>query len=95
MVNGKNCWEYMVCGREPHGSKADELGVCPAATEEKFDGINAGFKGGRFCWQVSGTLCPGKVQGVFASTIKSCFQCPFFREVVRQGGNIFIYSEAG
>ena len=25
-----NCWEYMKCGREKGGEKADELGVCPA-----------------------------------------------------------------
>lgn len=30
-----NCWEYFKCGREPGGSKVDELGVCPAATEER------------------------------------------------------------
>lgn len=30
----------MQCGREPDGQKVEELGVCPAAVEASFDGIN-------------------------------------------------------
>jgi hypothetical protein len=38
-----NCWEHMQCGREPGGVKAAELGICPAAVDDAFDGINTGL----------------------------------------------------
>ena len=68
----QNCWEYMKCGREPGGEKANRLGVCPAAADTSFDGINRGKNAGRFCWAVAGTFCGGKVQGSFAEKRKSC-----------------------
>ena len=36
----QNCWEFMKCGREPNGSNADNLGVCPASTAESHNNIN-------------------------------------------------------
>lgn len=62
----QNCWEFTRCGREPHGAKSIDLGVCPAAADHSFDGINEGKCAGRICWAVAGTLCGGKVQGTFA-----------------------------
>ena len=73
-----NCWEFKKCGREPDGLKVAELGICPAAENKDFDGINGGKNGGRFCWAVAGTFCGGKVQGSFAQKIKNCEECDFF-----------------
>jgi hypothetical protein len=85
----KNCWEHYRCGREPGGSKVDELGVCPAATAEVLDGINRGRNGGRCCWQVAGTLCEGRAQGTFAQKALSCLLCDFFRKVREEEGEGF------
>ncbi len=42
----KNCWDFKSCGREQGGTKAAELGVCPAAAV----GLNPypGFNGNCF-----------------------------------------------
>ena len=77
----RNCWEYMKCGREPGGIKADEFGICPAAADISFDGINSGTCGGRICWAVAGTFCEGKVQGTFAEKRNSCMSCSFYKTV--------------
>lgn len=62
-----NCWEFMGCGREKGGEKADELGVCPAYPDH-----------GRHCARVAGTLCNGKVQGMFALKLANCLRCEFY-----------------
>jgi hypothetical protein len=77
-----NCWEYMKCGRELGGLNAIKLGVCPASTEERVDGLNCGKNGGRVCWATAGTLCGGKVQGTFAGKLASCMKCEFFQLVI-------------
>ena len=83
-----NCWQFKKCGREPGGEKADELGVCPAATEDKTHGYNEGRYGGRICWAISGTFCQGEVKGTYAAKISSCVDCDFFKLVQKeQGGN--------
>lgn len=76
-----NCWEYSKCGREQGGNKAKELGVCPAALDSSFDGINRGKHGGRVCWAVAGTFCEGEKQGAFAEKRSSCINCDFFKLV--------------
>lgn len=81
-----NCWEYTKCGREPGGAKLAELGVCPAAADESFDGINSGRCGGRFCWAVAGTFCGGKAQGTFAQKRESCLSCGFYHHVQAEEG---------
>ncbi len=81
MSDKKNCWEMKKCGRQPGGNLVSELGVCPAATSNDFDGVNCGLNGGRVCWAVAGTFCKGKVQGVFATKIESCIKCSFFQQV--------------
>ena len=63
-----NCWEFKKCGREEGGNNAKELGVCPAAM---------GY--GRCCARVAGTLCAGKVQGTFATKLKECLRCDFYK----------------
>jgi len=81
-----NCWEFMICGRQPGGEKVDELGVCPASIESRTDGMNSGKMGGRSCWAISGTFCDGKVQGEFASKMCKCVDCKFYHIVVHEEG---------
>ncbi|MCF6290687.1 MAG: hypothetical protein L3J03_06815 [Desulfobacterales bacterium] len=84
-----NCWEFKKCGREPGGVKVSELGVCPASTETRVDGVNHGDKGGRACWAVSGTFCKGKIEGTFSSKASSCMLCDFYKKVCREQGSEF------
>ncbi len=79
-----NCWEYKKCGREPGGSKADELGVCPAATETRLNNINYGKNGGRACWGVPGTLCCGDFQNNNVLRLAACAKCDFYQLVSDQ-----------
>jgi len=79
-----NCWEFMKCGCEPGGVRADELGACPAATVEVLDGCNGGCNGGRSCWAIPGTLCGGRVQGKFAQKYFDCRECAFYRLVISE-----------
>jgi len=74
----KNCWEVKQCGRQVGGHKVDELGVCPAAIAEEFDGQNDGINGGRKCWRIAGTLCDGEIHGTYARKALDCMQCEFF-----------------
>ena len=76
----------MKCGRQPGGDKAAELGVCPAADDPSYDGINCGKNAGRFCWAVAGTFCGGKIQGTFADKRDSCLSCAFFNRVRAEEG---------
>lgn len=84
-----NCWEVKLCGRQPGGEKANELGVCPAATDEKNDAMNNGKNGGRICWAITGTFCGGKVQGTFAQKQGSCMICNFMQTVKKEEGTNF------
>jgi len=79
-----NCWEFRKCGRQSGGEKAEELGVCPAASENGRDGINGGTNGGRCCWTIAGTYCFGEVQGTFARKFDDCMECEFFWVVARE-----------
>ena len=76
-----NCWEFKKCGREPGGLKVAEFGVCPAATNTKLNNTNSGKNGGRSCWALAGTLCGGKVQGMFAQKMQNCMACDFYKIV--------------
>ena len=58
-----------------------KLGVCPAATETKLNGVHGGKNAGRACWVVAGTLCGGKVQGLFAQKYMTCQDCSFYQKV--------------
>lgn len=88
----QNCWEVKKCGREKGGSRADELGVCPAATDKRFNGFHDGKNAGRCCWVVAGTYCEGKVQGTFAAKIDDCIQCEFYKKVVDEEGSEFLFA---
>jgi len=81
-----NCWEVMRCGREKGGQNIAQYGVCPAAADESFEGINSGKCAGRICWAVAGTLCGGCVQGSFAEKRTSCLNCDFYQMVQEEEG---------
>jgi len=76
----------MLCGREQGGKNAAEYGVCPAAADRSFDGINSGKCGGRICWAVAGTFCDGCVQGSFIDKRSSCLNCDFYQMVQEEEG---------
>lgn len=76
-----NCWEFKKCGREPGGARVSELGVCPAALEERLDAVHGGRNAGRACWVVAGTLCRGETQGTFAAKFGACETCDFYLAV--------------
>ena len=88
----RNCWEAKQCGREPGGAKVRELGVCPAAAENRLDGVHGGRNGGRACWVVAGTLCRGQTQGTFAVKFGACEQCDFYLQVREDEFPQFLFS---
>ncbi len=91
-VRKVNCWEYMKCGRGPEGDKISELGICPAATETRLNGVHGGSNGGRACWVVAGTFCKGEIQGTFAQKFKNCVLCEFYKRVREEEGSNFRFT---
>ncbi|MDH3348303.1 MAG: PAS domain-containing sensor histidine kinase, partial [Desulfobulbaceae bacterium] len=89
MLRKLNCWEYKQCGRETGGENSLSLGVCPATKITENNQVHGGQYGGRSCWVVSGTLCDGYIQGSFASKIKSCLDCDFYRLVAVEESDRF------
>ena len=87
-----NCWEFKGCGREPDGVKVDELGICPASTEKRLNGIHNGVNSGRACWIVAGTLCDGKEQGTYAEKEHNCIKCDFYKLVSEEEIGNFVMS---
>ena len=83
-----NCWEFLECGREPGGEKAEKSGICSTSIDTSADGLNGGKNGGRICWGISGTYCGKKMQGHFAKRQLSCRSCSFFKKV-KEGGDYF------
>ena len=79
-----NCWDLEKCGLEPQGKNTAERGVCPAAVEERADGVHQGVNAGRCCWVVSGTLCRGETQGSYTEKIEACQQCNFYKTVKQE-----------
>jgi CheY-like chemotaxis protein len=85
-----NCWEVKKCGRQPGGDRVAEPGQCPATMETSYDGTNGGKNGGRFCWKVAGTMCGGKVQGIYAQKLETCLDCDFFQQVQEEQSGMFV-----
>ena len=79
-----NCWEFKKCGRQPGGSKAEELGVCPASVESALNHSHGGTNAGRACWVVAGSLCGGKIQGTYAKKLLNCWRCEFMNLVKQE-----------
>ena len=84
---GTNCWEYLSCGREPGGSNADEMGVCPATTFEPADGFLGGKNGGRACVYIVGTFCSQVLKGTQRNKSKPCAICGFYTLLRREHGD--------
>ncbi|HCY83554.1 MAG TPA: serine/threonine protein kinase [Desulfobacteraceae bacterium] len=77
----------MKCEREPGGRKAHlQEGVCPAAADTTFTGINAGLNAGRFCWAVTGTPCSNLVHEDYAQKRSQCRDCEFYHMVIAEEG---------
>jgi len=92
MTIRRNCWQVRMCGREPGGRKAPELGVCPAASERRLDGIHGGVNGGRACWAIAGTLGSGKPECDLARKLAKCVDCDFYRMVHREEGDKILFT---
>lgn len=84
-----NCWQFMKCGREPGGSREDELGICPAVMETRLHGMNRGYNAGRACWVIAGTMCGDRPQGTFARKFGTCAKCDFYRMVHHEEADNF------
>lgn len=84
-----NCWEVEQCGLQPGGSNTAERGVCPAAMEQRANGIHEGKNAGRCCWVIPGTLCRGEVQGSYAEKVAACQECHFYKAVKQDEKNRF------
>lgn len=76
----------MGCGQEPGGMNAAIDGVCPAASDNSFTGINSGKNAGRFCWAVSGTFCHCELQGHYVNKLEKCKECDFYHMVIAEEG---------
>jgi hypothetical protein len=93
MAGKENCWEYKHCGREPNGPNIEEMGVCPASTDSRGNGIHGGVNAGRCCWAVSHTFCGGETQGSMAGKFGNCMACDFYAHVRQQEGELMLPSK--
>jgi hypothetical protein len=92
-----NCWEFMGCsGLQMSRSVLPfkRSVVCPAALENKFDGLYGGEKAGRACWMVSNTQCNGTVQKTFEQKYRTCLSCDFYRLTMEEEEDNFITIDA-
>lgn len=80
-----NCWEFNQCGREPGGSKTNELGVCPSSIHYFYNDVNHGKNAGRFCWSVNGCYATKD-----KNNLTFCLNCNFFKHVSMQEKDAFI-----
>lgn len=88
----KNCWEYKACGRGPDGDKAGTLGICPAASEVRLNGVHEGMNAGRSCWVVIGTDCNGLGHLNADAEFKTCADCDFYKTVKQEEKSKFLFS---
>lgn len=84
-----NCWEHKKCGRQPGGSYVQEMGICPATTATRLDGVHGGTNAGRACWVVGGTLCNGRLQESFSKKYDGCIECDFYMRVKDEESSFF------
>ncbi|MCI5222687.1 MAG: hypothetical protein D3924_08470 [Candidatus Electrothrix sp. AR4] len=87
--NNVNCWEFKECGREPGGKNVSIYGVCPAAVEDRADGIHQGKNGGRCCWVISGAHCKKKKLGEDTAALTACRECDFYN-IVKDSTNVLV-----
>ena len=55
----------------------------------RYDGLNHGKNGGRFCWAINGTFTEHKP----CSRDDNCYKCPFFSKVEREEEKCFILNQ--
>lgn len=79
-----NCWEFKRCGRQPEGDNTEEMGLCPATTDSRLDGVHNGVNAGRACWVIAGTFCDGEIQGTFVEKKTNCVKCNFYQLVSKE-----------
>lgn len=84
MGEKRNCWEFKQCGREVGGTREQELGACPAASDNRLNGVHGGKNAGRSCWVIAGTFCDGRPQGTFVCKYSSCIECDFYGAVLEE-----------
>jgi hypothetical protein len=87
-----NCWEFKKCCREAEGSKADELGTCPAAEEKKLNEVHGGVNGGRACWVVRNTMCDGIIDSNIVEKYERCKECDFMKFVASEEKDGYIFA---
>lgn len=86
----RNCWDIKKCCRQRVGKNAQTMGTCPAAVSNKFNGINFGECGGRFCWAVK-DACRGEVSPARrVARLKNCINCMVFKIIQDEEGNGFV-----
>jgi hypothetical protein len=83
-----NCWEFMQCGREPGGSRVEELGACLAATFTSSEELNGGISGGRMCWAIAGIYSIGEMAASPSRGLYHCHDCNFHWKVLLEEGII-------
>ena len=86
----ENCWELMNCDRHSESKINFKTGVCPAAKNSEFDGINNGKFAGRVCWTIAGSFCLKNKLGTFSDKMMTCLYCEFFEKVREEEGENFI-----
>ena len=86
----KNCWEVMNCGLNSESKVNLNTGVCPAAKNSEFNGINNGKFAGRVCWTIAGSFCLENKKGKFSGKMMTCLYCEFFEKVKEEEGESFI-----
>ena len=85
-----NCWEFKECGRDPGGKNVTLYGVCPAAVDERADGIHGGKNGGRCCWVVASTYQEAEgAFGCWAGGFNKCRECDFYK-AVKKDTDLFV-----
>jgi hypothetical protein len=80
----------MACGREPGGIRADQEGICPAAQNSRYQGINGGQASGRFCWTEPDTNCKKFLE----ESDGGCMLCSFFTRVLHEEGEGMIMTRS-
>ena len=81
-----NCWQVMECGCEPGGAQAATKGICPAAVNTKYHGVNGGENSGRFCWTEPDAGCREMTGHNYAD----CLLCSFFKIVKAEQDREFV-----
>ncbi len=65
--------DFNVRFSNPHLRHCREVKGCTKQNCPCYDGAD------RRCWQIAGTFCGGKVQGVFAEKFRNCSECTTFK----------------